>query len=188
MPTDPEGRLAQADEMEVREPRTEAEIEQYHDLRWRLLRAPQGEPPSSERKGIDHDSVHLIATIRGRVIGAGCLRMTSRRTVQHRQIAVDPEFQRTRVGTALGDEMFRRAVALGAKRAFIYARVSALPYFEKRGFYYVGPAPDVHPTIEHVLMQKAFSPRRHRLEARLYPRLHPFRVRARRVRRRLWGR
>jgi N-acetylglutamate synthase-like GNAT family acetyltransferase len=166
--------------VEVREPRTEAEFEEYLALRWRLLRAPHGEPRDDDAEA-DSASVHLIACVDGRIVGAGCLRMVGRHTVHHRQLAVDADYRTSRVGTALSDAMHRQAAAMGARRAVIYARTDSIGYFEKRDFYRIGAAGTAHGGIEHIRMEKWLNPRVNRIAARFAPALHRLSARLRHV-------
>ncbi len=54
-------------DIEITEPQTDAEYEQYYRLRWERLRQPHGDAYGSERDSpLEATSEHLIAKVDGR--------------------------------------------------------------------------------------------------------------------------
>ena len=45
----------------ILQPKTERQMQDYYDLRWRVLRSPHGQPRGSEKDDLEELSIHLIA-------------------------------------------------------------------------------------------------------------------------------
>ena len=55
----------------IREPVTKEEFEQYYILRWRILRKPWNQPFGSEKDDKENQSIHIIACIDEKIFGVG---------------------------------------------------------------------------------------------------------------------
>jgi GNAT superfamily N-acetyltransferase len=152
-------------------PANEAERDAYYRLRWEVLRRPHGLPQGSERHPFDADSEHLVAKAGGRVVGAGCFRVSSvarpgvtrrlriprlgrREVALIRQIAVADDCRGQGVGDAIMAEMERLALAGGAHHFVVNARADVVGFFERRGYEKTGPGPTRFGSVQHVVMEK----------------------------------
>jgi GNAT superfamily N-acetyltransferase len=150
-------------QIDIREPATEQEFEEYYRLRYERLRKPQGVPPGGEREGqIEDSSTHLIAEVDGRIVGATSLVVGMRRDpdsgarhvyVRWRNLAIDEEFEGRGIGAALSAAVEERARAIGAKELVGNSRAENVHYFERFGFVAVGPGEDLL-GIKHVAIVK----------------------------------
>lgn len=131
-------------DIEITEPQTETEFEQYYRLRWERLRKPHGDSYGSERDNRhEAESKHVVAKVDGRIVGAECYavftrregRLRRRRTVvRSRQTAVAPEFERRGVATALLRHVEERARDIGASELLANVREEAVPFHRSVGF------------------------------------------------------
>ena len=151
--------------IEITEPRTDEEFEQYYRLRYERLRKEHGLPEGSER---DHPaepaSNHLIAKLDGRIVGAACwaVGMTERDGarelyVRFRQLAVEREFDERGIGIALTRRVEQHAREIGAKEIIGNARAERVPYFESLGYVVRGEGETLFGVVEHVSMGKVLS-------------------------------
>ncbi len=153
--------------IELAEPRTADELEEYYRLRYMRLRSEHGLPRGSER---DHPaeqaSSHIVAKVDGRVVGAACWAVgintntpSGKRElyVRSRQLAVDPEFEHLGIGIVLTRHIEKQARAIGAKEIVGNVRLERVPYFERLGYVVTGPGETLFGTIEHKAMAKSLS-------------------------------
>ena len=103
-------------------------------LRFRVLREPFGEPPGSEWFDFEPDSLHLVAVDAGRVVGCVLFHPESAKTGRLYQMAVEPERQGSRVGSALVRGLEAELVRRGVGEVTLHARDTALPFYEKLGY------------------------------------------------------
>jgi GNAT superfamily N-acetyltransferase len=150
--------------VEFKQPKTEAEFEGYHRLRFDRLRKQHGLPPGSER---DHpaepSSVHLIAKVDDQVVGAACwvvgMRQDSAAGTRHlyvrfRQLAVDEDFEDRGIGVVLAREVEKRARAIGAEEIIGNVRLERVPLMERLGYVVLGQGETLFGTVEHMSMSK----------------------------------
>lgn len=137
------------------EPASASEFEQYYQLRWKILRAPWGQPRGSERDALDATSIHVMVVGAGKAtLGVGRLHFNSISEAQIRFMAVDVEQQRRGIGTLLVKTLETRGVALGASRIVLDARETALGFYCKQGYITVRPGHMLFDRIAHVKMCK----------------------------------
>ncbi|MGB5261903.1 MAG: GNAT family N-acetyltransferase [Gammaproteobacteria bacterium] len=141
--------------MDIIEPTTAEDFRQYYALRWKILRAPWGQPPGSERDPQDADSMHLMLVDPKHVaVGVGRVHFNSIREAQIRYMAIDVSAQRRGLGSRLLAALETRASELGAARVVLDARETALRFYHKHGYEAVGPGPMLYNSIAHVKMRK----------------------------------
>jgi predicted N-acetyltransferase YhbS len=150
--------------IELTEPRTEEEFDQYHQLRYERLRKPHGLPRGSERDDpAEASSTHVIAKVDGRVVGAACWVVGMRRDdppgtrhtfVRFRQMAIDHDFDNRGIGIVMTRHIEKAARALGAKEILGNVRVERVPYFERLGYVVKGDGETLFGSVEHVSMAK----------------------------------
>lgn len=124
------------------------------DLRYRVLFLPFGVPPLDEWNDLDPASQHLVVFDDDRPIAYARL-VVDGDSAQVRQVAVDDERRRSGIGTALMRELLDRARFMGLGSVYLYARVSAEPFYHRVGFVTVSddPFPYGRTGVPHVRME-----------------------------------
>ena len=154
-------------DIEITEPQSDAEYEQYYRLRWDRLRKPHGQPFGTERDS-PHEatSKHLIAKVDGRVVGAECyVVLTGRRgrlrrrrlIVRSRQTAVASEFERRGVGSALLRELESRSLELSAYELVSNVREEAIPLYKSVGYEIRDEGTTLYGSVKSVAMFKRLT-------------------------------
>jgi GNAT superfamily N-acetyltransferase len=159
--------MSSAAHIELGAPETPKEWAQYYRLRYERLRKPLGQPPGSERDDpAEPGSIHIIAKVDGRVVGAGCwvvgLRPGShpaarRMFVRFRQMAVDSDFEGRGVGGAITRHVEERSRALGAVEIVGNVRVEKVGYMRRHGWIEQGEGVTLFGTVESISMVKRLS-------------------------------
>jgi GNAT superfamily N-acetyltransferase len=151
-------------DIQITEPQTEAEFEEYYRLRWDRLRRPHDQPEGSERDS-PHEpkSKHLIAKVDGRIVGAECYvvlsgrrgRLRRRRIiVRSRQTAVVPELERSGVATALLRYVEERGREIGAYEVIGNVREEALSWGKSMGYEVRDEGTSLYGTVKSYAMFK----------------------------------
>jgi predicted GNAT family N-acyltransferase len=136
-------------------PQSEAEWEEYFDLRWRVLRAPWQQPRGSEKDDQETESDHLMIVGKDSLpLAIGRLHFNNPAEAQIRFMAVDPAAQGRGLGSVILQECERRARAAGATSIVLNARDDAQRFYQKHGFAVIGPAPTIFDAVKHVRMRK----------------------------------
>lgn len=144
----------------IRAPQGPAELEAYYRLRWRLLRAPWGQPPGSERDEFEELAVHrLVCDLTGRVLGVGRLHCAGgeARHGQIRYMAVDPQWRGQGLGRQLLAALEAAAVRQGLERIDLNAREEAVDFYARQGYAIVGESHILYGAIRHMRMTKALA-------------------------------
>lgn len=141
--------------VDFREPATADEWQRYFELRWRVLRAPWGQPPGSEKDDLEPVATHVAAwSPDGDLIAVGRIHMNSETEAQVRYMAVDAAHARRGCGSRILAELESRAAEKGATAVVLNARDTAQPFYESRGYHVVGPAETLFEAVRHVRMEK----------------------------------
>ena len=87
-------------------PQSEAEWDNYFDLRWRVLRAPWHQPRGSEKDGREAESEHLMIVGQdSSPVAVGRLHFNTPAEAQVRFMAVEPGLQGHGLGGAILQEL-----------------------------------------------------------------------------------
>ena len=143
--------------MQIRivQPKTERQIQDYYDLRWRVLRSPHGQPRGSEKDDLEELSIHLIAYYDKDIpAAAGRAHFNSAREAQVRFMAVDPLYQNLGIGTSLLSGLEKKVRTRGAEYIILNSRGSAIGFYEKNGYRTIGEAGTLFGSINHFIMRK----------------------------------
>ena len=140
--------------MKIVEPKTDKEFTKYYDLRWRVLRAPWGQPPGSEKDDLEDESIHLMACQMGVVLGVIRAHFRKPHVAQIRYMAVDERYQGKGIGSKLLTKIEKRIKAKGGRQIVLNARELAVEFYEERGYEIVGKAHMLYGSIEHFKMVK----------------------------------
>ena len=137
------------------QPRTRSQIQDYYDLRWRVLRQPQGQPRGSERDELEEIAIHLMAYYEGKIPAAvGRAHLNSAYEAQIRFMAVDPHYQNAGIGSSLLAGLEKRIKTSGARYIVLNARETAAGFYIKNGYTRDGEAGTLFGNIRHIRMRK----------------------------------
>jgi predicted GNAT family N-acyltransferase len=139
----------------VRQARTEREVEQALDLRWRVFCDEQGVDPTAERDGRDGEAIHLVALAGDSLVGT-CRLLVEEGSVRLGRAAVAGEARGRGIGAALLQAADRAALAAGAERICLHAQSAARSLYERSGYVAHGE-PFLEEGIEHVTMEKRLA-------------------------------
>jgi ribosomal protein S18 acetylase RimI-like enzyme len=140
--------------IEIREPKTEEEFEQYYLLRWRIMRQPWNMPRGSEKDDLEEESIHVAAFKLGEIIGCGRAHFTSKDQAQIRWMAVDERFQKQGIGSKLLIELEKKIFQNGAKEIILKAREKAVNLYKKQGYEIFKEGEIMFGEIKHFWMKK----------------------------------
>jgi GNAT superfamily N-acetyltransferase len=144
----------------IRPPIDDSEWQALFDLRWRVLRAPWGQPRGSERDELDSTGVHRIAWSQDhRVIGAGRLHLNGPDEGQVRYMAVEEGLRNHGIGRAILDALEEEARRLGVTRIVLNARDQAIPFYLRHGYRVIAPGRMLFGSIAHAVMTKTLGAR-----------------------------
>jgi GNAT superfamily N-acetyltransferase len=145
----------------VQAPETADEWQAYYDLRWRVLRAPWGQPLGSERDELEDGSVHrMLCDARGRVLAVGRVHMLGSQTAQIRYMAVEDSYQGQGLGSRILEQLEQAAMAAGCTSIVLDAREAALPFYQRHGYQRVSRSHLLFGRIQHFRMSKPLGPDR----------------------------
>jgi GNAT superfamily N-acetyltransferase len=140
------------------EPSDPVQLERYYELRWRLLRAPWGQPRGSERDELEERAVHLMAcNPEGEAVAVGRLHFNTVTQAQVRYMAVEPSWRGRGVGRLLLRALEENARHRGADQMVLDAREAAVGFYEHCGYRAIRPAHTLFGTIRHWQMEKALQ-------------------------------
>ena len=138
-------------------PQTEAELEAYYQLRWRLLRKPWQQPRGSERDEFDEYAHHrMMVDNQGRLVAIGRL-YVSGDEAQIRFMAVAADNRGYGLGSRMVQALEQVARQEGACRLVMNAREEAVSFYTRCGFTVVGEGPISFGKIPHRQMIKALA-------------------------------
>jgi ribosomal protein S18 acetylase RimI-like enzyme len=140
-------------------PQSPGDYAEYFELRWRVLRAPWGEPPSAARDHLENDADHaVVRNGEGHVVGVGRVHMVDEEEAQVRFMGVEETYRGQGVGRALLTFLEEAASRRGARRIVLNSRSNVVGFYEKLGYRVVGDGPTFFETVKHFRMEKALSP------------------------------
>ena len=138
-----------------RSPRTDAEWASYHDLRWRVLRAPWGQPPVVDPGEDDEDCVHaMIADDAGRAIAVGRIIFKAPGEAQIRSMATEEAYRGRGLGKQIMKFLEHAACERGVRTIVLNAREDVAPFYAQLGYEAVGEGPVLFERIRHTTMRK----------------------------------
>jgi len=139
-------------------PRNKAELAQYYQLRWEILRAPWQQAKGSERDEYESQALHrILINGEGNIIGVGRLHFTDQTHAQIRFMAIKDEYQGQGLGKQLVDALEQQAAKLGAKVLSLNARKEAVMFYQHLGYQLLGFSHLLYDEIEHFSMTKTIE-------------------------------
>jgi predicted GNAT family N-acyltransferase len=141
--------------MTPRSPQSDDEWNSYYDLRWRVLRAPWGQPPGGDPDEGSQKTVHaMIAGDGGRAIAVGRLLFKSAAEAQVRSMATEEAARGRGLGRRVMEYLEQAARAEGVTTIFLNAREDVVPFYAKLGYEVTGDGPTLFDCIRHKAMRK----------------------------------
>ncbi len=118
----------------IKQPETLNEFKQYYDLRYRILRAPWGEPRGSEVDEIENQCFHILATSNEKTIGVGRLQINSAAEAQIRYMAVEKSYEGNGIGRMIANALEQEARNKNIDTIMLDAREPAVGFYQKLGY------------------------------------------------------
>jgi predicted GNAT family N-acyltransferase len=141
--------------VEVRQARSEDEVEAALALRSRVFCGEQGVSFEADQDGRDPEATHIVAVDEGAVIGT-CRLLFRGPVARLGRLAVRAERRGDGVGAAILREADRVAADAGAESIALHAQTYAQSLYESAGYEEYGPT-FVEEGIEHVAMEKRLA-------------------------------
>jgi GNAT superfamily N-acetyltransferase len=110
------------------------------ELRDLVLRKPLGKSIYDDDLESEKFVRLYVAVHRDDIIGSAYFIQTSPRTLQMKQMAVHPDFQRLRIGADFVKYLEDEAIKAGAREIHLHARDVALPFYQKQRYEVVSDA------------------------------------------------
>jgi predicted GNAT family N-acyltransferase len=115
----------------IKQPATHDDFRRYFKLRWRMLRAPWGEPEGSEVDDIEDQCIHIMAVDGHNVVGVGRLQYNSIEEAQIRYMAVAETYEGNGIGRQIVSRLEQGAVDRNIKTIVLDAREPAVGFYQK---------------------------------------------------------
>lgn len=121
-------------EIIIRQPVNEVELEAMFFLRWSVLRKPWNQPEGSEKDDFEDQAIPIIALMNDQIVGTPRLQRNSEKIGQIRYMAVDPKYQRKGIGKSIILTLHQMAKTIGLKKIILDARELSLGFYTKLGY------------------------------------------------------
>ena len=118
----------------IKQPQSPDEFKQYYQLRYRILRAPWGEPEGSEIDEIEELCFHVMATNNEKTVGVGRLQFNSALEAQIRYMAVEKAYEGNGIGRMLVNALEQEAKNQNISTVMLDAREPAVGFYQKLGY------------------------------------------------------
>ena len=141
----------------IKQPQSPEEFRQYYALRYRILRAPWGEPEGSEIDDIEDNCFHLMVLANDEVAGVGRLQHNDGGEAQIRYMAVDKKYERNGIGRMIVDALEQEALNNNIGTVVLDAREPAVGFYQKLGYYVESKSYLLFGDIQHYRMKKSLT-------------------------------
>ena len=141
-------------EVKICKPLTKEEFKKYYDLRWKVLRKPWKQPKGSEKDEREKESIHIMACIGSKIVGAGRLHFNTEKEAQIRYMAIEEKYRRKGIGRLILKELEKKAKEKGAEYIILNARENAVNFYKKHCYKTVKRTYTLFGSINHWKMQK----------------------------------
>ena len=132
---------------------TEPAYQDMLHLRNEVLRKPLGLSLWDDDLSKDDGDLLFVAMEDDKMVGCVILKMLGNEAMKLRAMAVRPQLQGAGIGRMLVQEAEKTAIAMGYKYIEMYARVVAIPFYEKLG-YNITSDEFIEVTVPHRKMKK----------------------------------
>jgi predicted GNAT family N-acyltransferase len=152
----------------IKQPESTDDFKQYYSLRYRMLRAPWGEPEGSEVDDIEDRCFHLMVLANDEVIGVGRLQYNAGEEAQIRYMAVAKEFEGNGIGRMIVNTLEQEAVNNKVRTVVLDAREPAVGFYRKLGYSIKGKSYVLFDEIQHYRMTKQIQVNRRGAETQRF--------------------
>ena len=143
--------------IEIREPKTDSEWNDYFDLRYRILRAPLNQPRGSEKNEGDSTGVHF-ALYENEVLKAiARLDHANANTAQVRFVAVEENSQGKGYGKAIMLATEDAAKKRGDNSMVLHARDYAVDFYLRLDYQLIEKSHLLFGVLQHFFMRKELT-------------------------------
>ncbi len=142
---------------EIKQPESPDEFKQYYALRFRILRAPWGEPEGSEVDDIEDQCFHIMATKNGNIVGIGRLQFNSTVEAQIRYMAVEKTYEGNGIGSMIVNALEQEAINRNVRNVVLDAREPAVGFYRKLGYSTEKKSYVLFDEIQHYRMTKRLN-------------------------------
>lgn len=141
----------------IKQPESPDEFKQYYDLRWRILRAPWGEPEGSEVDEIEEQCFHIMVSNDGKAVGVGRLQFNSAVEAQIRYMAVEKAYEGNGIGRMIVNTLEQEARNKNMCTVILDAREPAVGFYQTLGYTIDKKSYVLFNEIQHFRMVKRLS-------------------------------
>ena len=130
-----------------------SELNEYYNIRWKILRQPLGLKKGTEKDDLEDKSIHRVAKIDNQIIAVGRLHFIENNTAQIRYMAVEDDFRGRGVGKLITNEFIRISKDKNISKIILYAREDVIDFYKKLGFDIVEKGHKLK-SVQHFLMER----------------------------------
>ena len=141
----------------IKQPESAEEFKSYFNLRYRILRAPWGEPEGSEIDEIENQCFHILVSNNKKAIGVGRLQFNSALEAQIRYMAVEKTYERNGIGRMIVDALEQEAMNKNISTIVLDAREPAVGFYQKLGYSMEKKSYMLFNEIQHLRMRKQLT-------------------------------
>jgi predicted GNAT family N-acyltransferase len=138
----------------IRQPNTEQEWEDYYNLRFRVLRAPLNQPLGSERNDGDKTGIHFALYENEQLQAIARLDQTEKLISQVRFVAVENSSQGKGFGRLIMYATEKKSKEMGNIKMILHARDYAVDFYVKLNYSLIEPSYKLFDVLQHYLMEK----------------------------------
>lgn len=138
----------------IRTPASDAEWDDYYDLRYRVLREPLQQARGSERNEGDLTGIHFALYDEGVLKAIARLDQSGEFTAQVRFVAVESSQQGKGYGRLIMEATENAAKAEGNTCMILHARDYAVDFYRNLGYRLIEPSHKLFGALQHYLMDK----------------------------------
>ena len=138
----------------IKQPESPEEFKSYLNLRYRILRAPWGEPEGSEVDAIEDQCFHIMVINDETVLGVGRLQYNSADEAQIRYMAVEKEYEGNGIGRMIVNTLEQQARKKNVGIVILDAREPAVGFYQTLGYKIEKKSYVLFSEIQHYRMTK----------------------------------
>jgi predicted GNAT family N-acyltransferase len=138
----------------IKQPESPEEFKQYYALRYRILRAPWGEPEGSEVDDIEDQCFHIMAVDNQKLVAVGRLQVNTADEAQIRYMAVENNYEGNGIGRMIVEALEQEALSREVNAIMLDAREPAVGFYQKLGYKIEKKSYVLFNEIQHYRMTK----------------------------------
>ncbi len=140
--------------MEIRQPSSQKDWNDYYALRYEVLREPWNQPTGSEVLNDEEIAIHAMLVENNAVLAVARLHEAERGVGQVRCVAVAANQQGKGLGKLVMQYLENEAQRIGMREIILEARENAVPFYEKIGYSIIKKSYLLFGEIQHYTMRK----------------------------------